>query len=113
MPERPPIVSQRAPRKAWQHERKSRHERGYGMTWERLREQVMRRDMRLCQPCLRKNRVTPAHAVDHIIPKAKGGTDDLDNLQAICRSCHLDKTMRDNGRRAKRRIGVDGYPVDD
>jgi 5-methylcytosine-specific restriction protein A len=55
--------------------------------------------------------VTPAHAVDHITPKAKGGTDDLHNLQAICRACHLDKTLRDNGRRVKRRIGVDGWPI--
>jgi 5-methylcytosine-specific restriction protein A len=112
MPHRPPIVSHRAPsRKAWQHDRRSRHERGYGTAWDKLREEVMRRDMRLCQPCLRKDRVAAAHAVDHIKPKAKGGTDDLDNLQAICRSCHLDKTMTDSGRRPRRTIGVDGWPI--
>jgi 5-methylcytosine-specific restriction protein A len=114
MPHRPPLAGRReASRPSWHHERKSRHERGYGVAWDKLREQVMRRDLRLCQPCLRKDRVTAAHAVDHIKPKAKGGTDELTNLEAICRPCHLDKTLRDAGRRVKRPIGVDGYPIDD
>jgi 5-methylcytosine-specific restriction protein A len=73
----------------------------------------MRRDLALCQPCLKEGRTTAAHAVDHIKPKAKGGTDDLGNLQAICRSCHFDKTLRDQGRRRKRRIGIDGWAIDD
>lgn len=96
----------------WQHKRSSRHERGYGSAWDRLRKEVMARDMRLCQPCLKDDRVTAAHAVDHIKSKASGGTDDLDNLQAICRSCHLDKTMRDCGRRRKPSIGADGWPME-
>lgn len=71
----------------------------------------MQRDKRLCQPCLKEGRVTAANAVDHIVQKAAGGTDDLDNLQAICRACHLDKTMTDNGRRKKTTIGLDGWPT--
>ena len=100
-------------RRAWDHGGKSRHERGYGHQWERIRKLVLQRDNRLCQPCLRKSRVTPAAAVDHILAKAKGGTDELENLEAICRPCHLDKTMREQGRRRKRRIGVDGWPEED
>jgi 5-methylcytosine-specific restriction protein A len=114
MPHKPPIAGYRsAPRQVWQHKRTSRHARGYGTSWDKLREEVMRRDHRLCQPCLRKNRVTAAHAVDHIKPKAKGGADELTNLQAICRACHLSKTLEDCGRRVRRRIGVDGYPIND
>jgi 5-methylcytosine-specific restriction endonuclease McrA len=30
--------------------------------------------------------------VDHIITKARGGTDDPSNLQALCRECHSRKT---------------------
>lgn len=104
--------SENVSKKNWDHSGKSRHERGYGTAWDRLREQVMQRDKRLCQPCLRKsNRPTVATQVDHIVPKARGGTDDLSNLQAICGPCHTAKTARDNGRRPKRQFGADGWPV--
>ena len=89
----------------------SRHSRGYDSRWERLRAQAMRRDMYLCQPCKRAGRVTPASAVDHIMPKAKGGADDLANLQSICGPCHDDKTAADEGRKRARKVGLDGYPV--
>jgi len=91
----------------------SRHERGYGKDWDRLRQQVMVRDKRLCQPCLRNGRATPAREVDHIKPKAKGGTDDMANLQAICSPCHREKSQRDEGKRVKVQIGPDGWPVQD
>jgi 5-methylcytosine-specific restriction enzyme A len=99
-------------RRPWHHKRKSRHERGYGTAWEKVRDEALKRDKRLCQPCLKNGRVTSANAVDHIEPKAKGGTDDLANLQSICRSCHLDKTMTDAGHRRKLAIGADGWPVE-
>src|SRR5690349_4431915 len=101
-------------REAWDHAGRSRHERGYGTAWEKLRLVVLERDQRLCQPCLKQDRVSPAHAVDHIKPKAQGGTDDLDNLQSICRTCHQDKTLNDQGRqsRPKLHIAADGWPID-
>lgn len=64
-----------------------------GRPWRRKRDAVMRRDKGLCQPCLKNNRVTPASQVDHIIPKAEGGTDADSNLQAICKACHDVKTQ--------------------
>lgn len=70
----------------------SRHERGYGTAWEKLRAVIMLRDMYLCKPCGDSGRLTPAHAVDHIVPKAALGTDESDNLQAICKECHKRKT---------------------
>ena len=36
-----------------------------------------------------------AKEVDHIITKAKGGTDDPDNLQSLCVQCHREKTARE------------------
>lgn len=98
---------------SWKHQRASRHARGYGSQWDRIRKEVMSRDRGLCQTCLRNDRVTPAHAVDHILAKAKGGTDDPANLEAICRAHHLDKTMREMGRRRKQRIGTDGWAVEE
>jgi 5-methylcytosine-specific restriction protein A len=103
---------------AWHHQG-SRHARGYGSAWVRLREIALRRDSYLCQPCLAKGRPTPATEVDHIVPKAKGGTDDLENTQSICKACHAAKTaqetaeaqqaLRDEG---KIRIGADGWPIE-
>lgn len=57
----------------------------------------MRRDNWLCQPCLKMSRLTIATEVDHIIPKALGGEDEYDNLQAICELCHKRKTAREGG----------------
>jgi 5-methylcytosine-specific restriction protein A len=99
-----------AGRKAWAHQG-SRHERGYGSAWVRLRAIILDRDLHLCQPCRRLGRVTPATQVDHIKPKANGGTDDSDNLQAICEPCHDAKTEADKGRPMARKVGLDGYPI--
>lgn len=92
--------------------RTSRHERGYGTAWDKIRAYILARDKHLCQPCLAKQRPTPATQVDHITPKAKGGTDDEDNLQAICGPCHDAKTAKDGGRIHKPKVtfGVDGWP---
>lgn len=77
--------------------RGSRHERGYGREWEKLRAEILKRDEGLCQPCLFKSmHVTPATEVDHVVPKAHGGTDHPSNLQAICGPCHRAKTAREH-----------------
>ncbi len=72
--------------------RGSRHERGYGNAWTKLRNAVMARDGGLCQACKRTGFTTPATQVDHIVNKARGGTDDSTNLQALCNDCHVEKT---------------------
>lgn len=73
----------------------SRHERGYGKVWDRLRKAVLLRDKGLCQPCLARDDVTSGNEVDHIIPKSQGGTDEETNLQVICKACHQVKTQRE------------------
>lgn len=99
----------------------SRQERGYGAEWERTRKRILQRDCGLCQcrHCKAENRVTPAHEVDHIMSKAKAAklgwsaqrVDADSNLQAINRDCHKRKTIEDEGRKVKVRIGLDGFPV--
>lgn len=82
--------------KAWvSSEGRSAAERGYGYAWKKIRDRIMARDKHLCQPCLNGGRPTQAREVDHIIKKADGGTDDDDNLQAICKPCHKAKTLRE------------------
>jgi 5-methylcytosine-specific restriction protein A len=73
-------------------------QRGYGHAWRKLRRIVLARDKYLCQLCLKSGRVTEAQVVDHITPKAKGGTDNLDNLQSLCNHCHDHKTATEDSK---------------
>jgi 5-methylcytosine-specific restriction protein A len=91
----------------------SRHVRGYGAEWDRLRLLVLKRDKHLCQHCWRAGRPTPATDVDHIVSKARGGTDETSNLQSLCRECHDAKSKRDRGHRVRPLIGLDGFPVEE
>lgn len=87
-----------APVNGWKPDavRGSRHARGYGAAWDKLRAQVRERDLGMCQPCQRAGRDTPGNEVDHVVPKAQGGTDHPSNLQAICSTCHKAKTARES-----------------
>jgi 5-methylcytosine-specific restriction enzyme A len=83
----------------WNHpDRGSAAERGYGYAWQQLRLLILRRDCGLCQVCLTQGVVRQADAVDHIVPKEEGGTDDEDNLQSICNACHAIKTEQERRR---------------
>lgn len=68
-----------------------------GPEWEALRQQVFARAGGICEEPSCNAQATH---VDHIYPKALGGTDDLDNLQALCGPHNLRKgakvTMRTN-----------------
>lgn len=90
----------------------SRHERGYGTAWDKLRLSILKRDKYLCRcdECKKTYRLREATQVDHRIPKAQGGTDDPSNLCAINAECHKRKTDIENGRRLKPVIGADGWP---
>ena len=64
--------------------------KGNWSKWSKLRETVLRRDNRICQMC----GIEEATTVDHIIPLSKGGTDNMDNLQAACKRCNYSKGGR-------------------
>ena len=98
-------------RPGWHHGGKSRQERGYGAQWIKLRNVILARDKHLCQPCLAKGLLTAATEVDHVISKAKGGTDAMENLRSICSPCHRRKTTIDAGRRPRRAFDVNGWPI--
>lgn len=99
----------------WGGARGTRHERGYGSQWDKLRLRILSRDQYLCIPCYKLGRVTPATEVDHITPKSQDGEDDADNLQSICSDCHKAKTKQEanagRGLRAKPAFDARGFPV--
>ncbi len=89
--------------------RGSRHERGLGTVWDKLRLVILRRDNGLCQCDQCKGgeiggKLTPASEVHHIVGRAKarrmGWTqeqiDDPSNLAAINRECHKRATAADS-----------------
>ena len=85
------------PRQSWDHGGKTAHERGYGARWQKLRAYVLATEP-LCRECQAGGRVTPATDVDHIVRRVDGGSDDVANLQPLCRSHHIAKTMRERRR---------------
>lgn len=61
--------------------------------WPWLRMHVFDRDGWQCVQCGRRGRLE----CDHKIPREAGGSDDMDNLQTLCRRCHIQKTKADVG----------------
>lgn len=84
--------------------RGSRHERGYGSAWDKLRLEVLRRDAGVCQPHLEQGVVHAGSHVDHRKAKAEGGTDDPANLWCVCVDFHRAKTAQEarRGRSGRR-----------
>jgi hypothetical protein len=59
----------------------------------RLRDSVLMRDGFRCRHCGRNPQEDGIKLhVDHIEPWSKGGTNDLENLQALCEECNLGKS---------------------
>lgn len=92
----------------------SRHARGYGTEWDKLRLVVLERDGWACQcpECLRRPPGWTATEVDHIRSKADGGDDSLENLRAVNSACHRRLTTLGKGHKPRIEVGVDGWPRD-
>lgn len=67
------------------HIRKLRSEVKGALWWE-----ILERDDFRCRHCGVRRFLT----VDHIVPLDKGGTNDRENLQTLCRSCNSSKGNR-------------------
>lgn len=94
-----------APAPSWFHDRPQRHGAPPSdldwrrSQWEarrrRLAPQVFARDGHRCCSCGRRPDDDDVDlTVDHVIPLASDGSDDLDNLQTLCRSCNSRKRDR-------------------
>lgn len=57
----------------------------------RLRHDVFKRDGYRCRECGASVEDGATLEIDHIIPVAKGGTNDINNLQTLCKECNRGK----------------------
>jgi 5-methylcytosine-specific restriction protein A len=85
--------------------------RDRGRPWRRKRAAILAQSAGRCVSCLRAGIVTPAEEVDHVKPLSQGGTDDQDNLQALCKGCHSAKSAREASGGRKLDFTPDGRPV--
>lgn len=75
-------------------------EQGYGTIWQKVRK-IHLLNYPLCEDCKTTGIVKPAKEVHHKIELRKGGTNEDDNLQSLCKSCHSKRT-----RMSKEAIGL-------
>ena len=55
-----------------------------------VRQYIYQRDNYQCQSCGQTQTETTLN-IDHIIPLAKGGSNDMSNLQTLCHTCNQKK----------------------
>ena len=63
---------------------------------ETIRYDVLVRDGRKCLLCGRMPKDGIRLEVDHILPRSKGGSNSMDNLQTLCAPCNRGKSNRDD-----------------
>jgi 5-methylcytosine-specific restriction enzyme A len=66
-----------------------------------VRKYVLQRDNYQCQSCGKKASETQLN-IDHIIPLAQGGKNDISNLQTLCQNCNLTKSDKTDNRFRRR-----------
>ena len=52
-----------------------------------VRKYVLQRNNYQCQSCGKRQTETKLH-IDHVVPLAKGGSNDISNLQVLCSLCN-------------------------
>lgn len=58
-----------------------------------LKQQLMRRQNKTCVYCGHR-RTAPSFDIDHIIPVVRGGSNEVSNLQVICKPCNQRKGLQ-------------------
>jgi 5-methylcytosine-specific restriction protein A len=70
-----------------QYDRDPNSNKRYGRSWARIRAAFLSANP-LCERCKRDGRLTPAEMAHHKVRLTDGGTNDWNNLQALCQECH-------------------------
>jgi len=86
--------------------------------WRKLRARKLKTNP-LCEPCMKRGKLTPANTVDHNVAVEAGGPafPPLDGLTSMCPSCHNLKTNAKDrpdrkGRGLVRGCDLNGNPLD-
>jgi 5-methylcytosine-specific restriction protein A len=82
-----------------------------GRKWMEIRRQLLSAHP-CCVMCQRNGKIRLAVEVDHKIPLHQGGTDDMENLQGLCKEHHYKKSCEEQGKTYRSRVGKDGVPTD-
>jgi 5-methylcytosine-specific restriction enzyme A len=59
-----------------------------------VRKYVFERDNYHCQSCQKVDITAKNLQVDHIIPLAQGGSNDMSNFQTLCAKCNREKSAK-------------------
>lgn len=94
-----------AHRSAEENGRGSAAARGYGYRWQKLRLMQLRRQPICADPFAIHGTPVEATEVDHIVPRSRGGTDQFENLQSLCKACHSRKTVTIDGGFGREGVG--------
>lgn len=89
-------------RKRYDGSRGSAARRGYGRRWRKVRSLFLAEHPVCSDPFgihAPVGEVAPATEVDHKVQVDQGGTDEEENLQALCKPCHSRKTATEHGRK--------------
>lgn len=73
--------------------------------WKRIRRRILKRDDYTCQRC-----GDVGNEVNHIIAVSEGGTDDDENLETLCASCHQPETVAQTTRAIRRHASWGWHP---
>ena len=74
----------------------------YGRQWQKIRNAFITLNP-LCEMCKRQGRYTLAEEIHHIKPLSQGGTNEFENLMALCKSCHSKITFEENYRKERKK----------
>lgn len=93
---------------------KNKVERIRGRTLQRIKAAHFRLHP-LCAMCQAKGRITAAQELDHIKSLDQGGTNDANNYQGLCKACHSEKSIKEQGYTYKPKVttGLDGYAIEE
>ncbi len=69
------------------YERNKETTRRYSGSWKKIRK-AYAASHPWCEECLKAGRYTPTEHIHHRLPLSAGGSNNEENLEAVCKSCH-------------------------